>query len=307
MRVVIDTNRLTSSELMAFLMLSPNNRAVLTDFVAMEAYQPDANHHVLGNMRVVASFPRRVIVLKGTGEVATLDPTREVFPSAIIDREQTKGFNTFAEAMTAGHAGDTSVLAQINERRGWAKNQLALMLLEASDTDRVFKQTREMFSTAEWAKYARNEPLSREMIHTILRLVTDEAELMAAFHPNQPALPSQAEQMPNHFIWRLMLCRVLRIMRQVSGGARGQKPSQFRNDMVDAFIAVYATYFGGLMTSDGPALETYQVARTILSALGVKLARDYRDGTQEKVANLIDRQRQAVGGAPILRVGNIER
>jgi hypothetical protein len=293
MRVVIDTNQLESRELLSFLTMSQNNRAVLTDFVAMEAYQPDADHNVLSNMAVLSAFPKRVIVLQGTTIVGALDPALDLLPDAMIDRDQTKGFTAFAQAMAAAYRGNPAILSQINERRGWAKAQLGLMLRDAPDASEVFADMRALLTDTQWTAYERNEPLSEEVVEVVLTLATEEADQMAALHPKRPRLPSLPSQLPNHFIWRLMLCRVLRVMRQVARGALGQKRSRFRNDMVDAFIAAYATYFSGLMTTDVNAMETHKAARSVLSKLGVPLARDYQDGTQQIARSLIDAETNA--------------
>jgi hypothetical protein len=300
-RVVVDTNRLTSGELTSFLMLSPNNRAVLTDFVAMEAFQPAQDGHVLGNMRVVSNFPKQAIVLKGAGECGMLAPSRDILPSAMIDRDQTKDFTVFGKAIALAHMGHPSVLAQIMERRGWAKDQLNLMLRETPDTNKVFANVKRHFSTAELAIYKEGAPLSLDTIYRILRIITDEAQVMADFHPLRPKLPDDPKIMINHFIWRLTLCRVLRIMHQVSEGAVTQKSARFRNDMVDAFIAAYATYFNGLMTFDYNAMITHQTARKVLRKLGVRLSRDYLDDCQSKVADLIAKRRLDASGELLQR------
>jgi hypothetical protein len=73
LRVVVDSNMLEDQLLSAFLSVSPENRAVLTDYAWVEAYKQNAVPSILRRMSVLRQFPKQVIVLKGTKDVAALD------------------------------------------------------------------------------------------------------------------------------------------------------------------------------------------------------------------------------------------
>lgn len=66
MRVIIDTNRLQSEELWAFLAMSPDNRAVLPDYVLMEIMKPGRPEGVQGAFSILGQFPSQILALKGT-------------------------------------------------------------------------------------------------------------------------------------------------------------------------------------------------------------------------------------------------
>lgn len=53
LRVVIDSNRLQSDDLRAFLQVSPNNFAVLTDYAWIEAYKGNSLVSIQKSMGVV--------------------------------------------------------------------------------------------------------------------------------------------------------------------------------------------------------------------------------------------------------------
>jgi hypothetical protein len=48
------------------------------------------------------------------------------------------------------------------------------------------------------------------------------------------------------------------------GGAKSTKPEKIRNDMVDLFLAAYATFFDGLLTSDRKLAALYRDADRLL-------------------------------------------
>lgn len=66
MRVVVDTNFLQHQKLRDYLAASKHHSAVLTDYVAMEAYRSSVLDGVYQNMQVLSEFPTQVVVLHGT-------------------------------------------------------------------------------------------------------------------------------------------------------------------------------------------------------------------------------------------------
>ena len=58
MRVVIDSNRMQSDELRMFLSMSLDNRAVLTDYTAMEAYKGNTLVSLQASWVVLREFPK---------------------------------------------------------------------------------------------------------------------------------------------------------------------------------------------------------------------------------------------------------
>ena len=72
MRKVVDSNMLQSEVLQSFLHGSKENFAVLTDYVAMEAYKGNTLQSIYRSMEILATRPRQVIVLKGTQSICGL-------------------------------------------------------------------------------------------------------------------------------------------------------------------------------------------------------------------------------------------
>lgn len=66
MLVVVDSNKLQSEELEVFLKNSPSNKAVLTDYVAIEAYKGNTLVGIYKALEVIARFPKQVVILKNS-------------------------------------------------------------------------------------------------------------------------------------------------------------------------------------------------------------------------------------------------
>lgn len=72
-------------------------------------------------------------------------------------------------------------------------------------------------------------------------------------------------ELPNMFIFRVALCGYLLCLRWISeGGAKTVRLEKMRNDLVDIFIAAYATYFDGLLTADKKLNAIYHEAVFLL-------------------------------------------
>lgn len=80
-------------------------------------------------------------------------------------------------------------------------------------------------------------------------------------HPDVRQLPS-GKELPNTFIFRVALCMYLLALEwEANGGIKDAKPERVRNDMVDTFLAAYATYFIGLLTADAKVKRIHAEAR----------------------------------------------
>ena len=297
MRVVIDSNRMRKPELLAYLMLGPNHKAVISDYSAIESYKSQDPKSVLEHFRIVSSFPSQIIVLKATAAVASLDPSTAPMPERMIDLEQTAGFPKFSEAMTMAYRGNRSVIRQIEERRGWAQDQL-LSMTDDGDFREVLAIIRQVFSADQWKRFRRKETFTPEMQAQLHVAIMMTAEALANGHPTGMVLP-EPPHLHHHFTFRLAMCHVIHLIDLAGAGATNRKPKQVLNDRVDVFHAAYATYFNGLMTTDEKAALTHHHARSALQSLGVTLAENYADQTQRQVLDLINDRRAKAGKPPL--------
>ncbi len=293
-RVVIDTNRLRSPELLAFLMLDVGHRAVLNEWVAIETYKQEQAAGVLASYKVLSGFPDQVVVLHGTARAAQLGRT----PDAMVNQVDTLAFPFFARAMARAHAGDGMVLAQVSERRGWALGQIAAMEAELPDSAEVLKTVRAMLTDEQWARFARGEVFSARMRELFSSMVVTVADLLATHHPARIRLPDPPA-LYSEFTYRLALSLMIHLFNLARDGARTRNREQSLNDRIDVFHITYATYFNGLMTSDARCGRTHAAVRAALRGAGAELAEDYLDTVQGRVEALVNERRAMVGKGPV--------
>ena len=95
MQCIVDSNYLQSEALREFLSRSRSNRAVLTDYAAMEAYKSNTTNVIFQSMEIPAEFPKQIIVLKNTRMVGALSGRTKGLQKRLIDKDQTKNFSQF--------------------------------------------------------------------------------------------------------------------------------------------------------------------------------------------------------------------
>ena len=126
MRVIIDTNRLQSEELWAFLAMSSDNRAVLPDYVLMEIMKPGRPEGVQGAFSILGQFPSQILALKGTGIVSSLNPDEVELPEAMICLDETAAIPEFLDQLQ--HAGKGGLIdPALTVRTAWAAGHMEVM------------------------------------------------------------------------------------------------------------------------------------------------------------------------------------
>jgi hypothetical protein len=267
MKLVIDSNRLQSEALREFLATSTRNRAVLTDYVAMEAHKGDTLANIYERMAILGDFPRQVVVLKGTRVVCGLRGRTAGLQRRLIDEGQSSEFGVYVRRLRAAQAGNSSYQRQLLERGNDATEHLTKMLGDAKVVVTILEDVTKAFTKDERRLIRLDEPYSPAMVDKVVKTVMYIAASLFKGHPNVTFRPTYKE-LPNTFIFRASLCMFLMSLHWVAmGGSTDVAPEKMRNDMVDMNIAAYATYFDGLLSADTKARRIHQEARMLLRAL----------------------------------------
>ncbi len=266
-RKVIDSNQLQSEDLRSYLYKSDQNFAVLTDYVAMEAYRGDTLSSIFKSMEVISERPKQVIILKSTITVCGLRGRRQGLQRRLIDEAQTNSFAKYVDALRYAKRGNLSVEQQLLDHGKEATRHLERMLDDAQKTGQSINDIGKNYSKLERAAIRRGEPYTPEMVDKIITDVMHITSIGVSSHPKVSRPPPFLE-LPNTFIFRSALCVYLfAIFRAAEGSAMFIKPEKLRNDMVDANFVAYATYFDGILTRDCMVHRVYQEAKLFLSAV----------------------------------------
>lgn len=258
--MVVDSNQLQSSRLRQYLEKSSLNKAILTDYVAMEAYKGDTLESIYKSMAILAEFPIQVLVLKATSVVCGLRGGA----SELIDLEQTSGFPNYVHKLNLARLGDKSLERSLLELGKNADSHMNRMLRSsptiASAIDGIVKDRKRRPYVG---KVDTSEP---QLIH--IKDVMLLAAMLFRNHSCVTGFPT-SEALPQTFIFRVALCALLVALDWGTNGSRAVKANvdKVRNDMVDAHIAAYATLFDGLLSNDAKMIRIYEGASRFLSEM----------------------------------------
>lgn len=264
-RKVIDSNQLRSESLRRYLKASRQNFAVMTDYVAMEAYKGNALITITESMEIVSDYPGQVIVLKGTRDVSVLSGRLAGLQSRMIDEHQTRGFATFARFLKVAQRGDLEIQRQILDNGKAATAHMENMLTTAAEITAVIAPLVRDFSDENKAEIRNSTIGSQELINKIIGAVLEISAQVYRSLPGPVNLPTFKE-LPNTLVFRAVLCCYLMVIERGANGG-GAPVIKVRNDMVDMYIAAYATFFDGVLSRDGKLTRIHYLARTILKEL----------------------------------------
>ena len=139
MKFVVDSNRLQSDELRAFLQRSSNNIAVITDFAAMEAYKGDTLSSIYKSMQVLSDYPKQIWILKGSAKVFQLTGKRKGLQRRLVDEPQTRGFPAYIKKLALGQSGNLHIQRQLLQHGQSSQAHFDKMLIDAEGMKPAFE------------------------------------------------------------------------------------------------------------------------------------------------------------------------
>ena len=267
MKRVIDSNQLQTETLRAFLARSPENIAVLPDFVSMEAYKGDPLKSIFKSMSVLSEFPHQVLILKGSAKVCALTGRRKGLQRRLVDEDQTRGFPLYVRHLRAAEAGDARFQDQIRSLGRSANEHLDKMRDEAKNIRGAIEVLGSRYTKEERAVLRAKEEYTPEMIDKLVRTVIEMTGMM--FQDSSLTLKRPTyEELPNTFMFRVTFAMYLLSLRRFAQGGFGELSAEkLRNDFVDMMLVAYGTYFDGIMSSDKNVTYMFQETSLLLTAL----------------------------------------
>jgi hypothetical protein len=267
MQKIVDSNFLQCDRLRTFLAASSNNRAVLTDYAAMEAHKGDTLKSIYKSMDILCGFPKQVVILRSTTVVCGLSGRASGLQRRLIDQNQTSQFPEYCRHLRAAQAGDQGIQKQLLEHGRVATDQIARVLKDVAPLTEVFGEMAKVFSKDEISLLRKSTVLTDPIMHTLIHNVMILAAMFFGNHPRVFHAPDVRE-LPNTFIFRFSLCGYLLLLEWISQGSQPNiRHEKLRNDLVDLNFAVFATFFDGLLSADKKALRIYDRAKDILHEL----------------------------------------
>lgn len=269
MRMVVDSNVLTEDVLREHLSRSRKNKAIVTDYLMIEALKDDPLGKIFRLMKILCEFPKQVVVLKSMRSLSALKGRRCGMTRRMIERGQTKGFGSWCVGLRKAEAGDKNLRNQLVENGKEATEEIDKLIANQTTYAEVIAREAENYTAQELTILRTDQPYTSEMIDKMAeRIVTLTTKLFDA-HPDK-AKPPTAAELPYTYLFRLALCAYLQTLRRIrDGGPGAAKAEDIANDIIDAVFAAIATYFQGLLSNDAKANELYRNAKHILKGFPV--------------------------------------
>jgi hypothetical protein len=177
-------------------------------------------------------------------------------------RERRRKYRRVLTMRLPATAGDKELERQLLQKGADADAHLSRMLNDqatyAENLDRALRH----YTAAELKALRTHQPIQEAMFLKIVDNILDMAAFLFRANPNIAA-PPPARELPYTFIFRYALTGYLLALRWMSvGGAKKTKLETIRNDIVDATLAAYATYFQDLLSNDVKA-KRFMTMRSI--------------------------------------------
>jgi hypothetical protein len=203
--------------------------------------------------------PKQVVVVKTTHAVAGLRRRRRRgLQRRFVDKEQTQGFEEFCKKLGLARKGDNELRKLFAERYKLAAADFAEMAKRQDTYAANLAEHAKRYSGPELDSLQKGKPITAELLKKIKGNILDLAQALFEAHPYFKKLPA-VKHLPNAFLFRYAISRYVVALRRIKeGGANGASTGKIRNDLVDAMIVAYATYFDGFSGEDQKAKEIHE-------------------------------------------------
>lgn len=272
MDLVIDTNCLNSAELRSFLATATTNRAVLAHEVAVESFRGAVPDGIIQSWATLRDFPHQIRMLKAPREIAPLSCASPGMVKAMINKKETAAVADFPRILDEAAAGNALRIAQLRQRHEWSRQHTSQQIAETVSASAQIAELERSFSSGEVDAIRKGRVLRSETLDTIFSIVDTIAARAIVEGPIKIKMPRHRQRV-NHFIWRRSLVHVIYLLQLVERGATQRADAKVRNDAIDALLATYATYFGGIMTNDKLPASLHSECRAVLASLGARVSR----------------------------------
>ena len=269
MRVVVDSNMLKAEELRAFLLKSRKNKAVITDYLMIEALKGDPLSKIFDLMKFLSEFPKQVVVLKNMRSVGALKGRRCGMTRRMIEKHQTKGFDDWCAGLAKAAAGDERHRRELAERGREADAEMDKIISAQGTYCEIIADEAKNYTKAELDILRTDQPYTPEMEAKLAERIVNLTVRFFEAHPDGVPPPSVLE-LPYTYLFRLAVCAYFQALVRIrEGGAQNAKAEKIANDIVDATFAAQATYFQGLLSNDAKATALHRNAKHILKGFPV--------------------------------------
>jgi hypothetical protein len=255
--------------LRAFLSKSRDNKALVTDYLLMEALKGDTLAKVFRLMKILCEFPKQVVVLKGLQSISALKGRRSGMTRRMVNKRQTKLYDDWCVGLAKAEAEDADYRRQVIEHGKEATARVDALITAQSRYAEIVAEEAKNYTQDELRILRSDEPYTSAMIDKMAERIVTLTTKFIESHPDGIKPPTVLE-LPNTYLFRLAVCAYVQALSRIrDGGAQNITADKVANDIIDATFVAQATYFQGLMSNDAKANALYRNVKHILKGFPV--------------------------------------
>ncbi|AMR77952.1 hypothetical protein [Cupriavidus nantongensis] len=266
MKMVIDANYFEHEDLRNYLRSSRENIAVLIDYAGMEMRKGDALRNVSRSLSILCQFPKQVLVLKGTREVAGLRMATQGLDKRLIDKTQTRDFAQFCAQTHRAVNGDKLLLAALEDSTRTAKDHFDAMQKGMEQMEVVVAGYATRFTQKELSELRTGRAYGPELD---ARIAEHVFELWATVRQSHPDVKRAAnvEEAVNNIVFRYTAAGYVWLLEKLRSGVSIENvlsPKKVTSDFIDIVYVAYATYFDGILSKETRVQRNYEQTLAML-------------------------------------------
>jgi hypothetical protein len=273
MRIVIDSNVLQEQALQDFLSKSRKNKALVTDYLLIEALKGDTLSKIFRLMKVLCEFPKQVVVLKSLRSISSLKGRRSGMTRRMIDERQTREYDRWCSGLAKAEAGDGGHRQELIQRGKEATAQVDALIAAQSGYAEIIADEATNYTQDELRILRIDDPYTPAMIDKMAERLVALTTKFIESHPDGIRPPTIWE-LPYTYLFRLAVCAYVHTLARIrDGGVQNVTAEKVTNDIIDATFVAQATYFQGLMSNDTKANALYRNVKHVLRSFPVSPAK----------------------------------
>lgn len=271
MKIVVDSNYFRDPELEQFLR-EPGLSAVLTETNLMEAYKGNDPRGFLYHFSIIKKHPEKVIVLKDPRELLGVTDCTRGIESWMVNERITSSFADYCKELDQYDKDTTSQLRHASIRSRVAQDFDKLRVHHAALPAKLPRLSKE-FKPNERAMLNGAGPYSPELIKKIVVYVFAMAKEGYDDHPEFGGI-RLPKGIYDHFLFRFVVCSLINLLRYVGFGNMPQNVDRNVNAFHDMTMALYGTYFDGVLSKESSVTQMRADAIGLLDVIRSKISED---------------------------------
>lgn len=267
-RYVIDTNSLTTKDLVSYLAASKDHFAVISEATLIELHKIEAAAVARDVLRIPCLFPRQVILLRDEVDLVEMDGTTPRLVRRLIDESQTANFPAYCSTIIQPPLDEVTA-AHFARMEAQSKAYMDEFTGRATNIFNLFRAAEGRFDAKDVSHLRKRRSYPIELQTKLIEMAFAVRCLLIRNDAEARTFPTETRKAINTYLFRYSLFVALYFARWIKANRTDMTNEQkIANQLMDMKIGAIATFFDGLLTSDAVLSDTYEEAVFVSGSLG---------------------------------------